>query len=175
MQHRFLWLAVPIALLLICTSVLWYTDTPLDGGNTRGLSELSELTGAVRLYQNRYGRIFPRNESKHVRHIRLVHPNCRTNAKEWEENARELSQLDDAECLVYYLSGEVRKLAGDDVDPVYIFDENRLIDRDRDGFKEYRTYGGEIYQFDGSRPMFYSHAKQCWLVMPDYEPKGIGQ
>lgn len=175
MAKSILWLAISIVSLSICASALWYAVTPLDGGNSRVLSELSELTSAIRLYQNRYGTIFPRDATKHVRHIRMVHPNLRRNADEWEENARAFSQMDDAECLVYYLSGEVRKLAGEDVDPIYIFDENRLIDRDGDGFQEYRTYGGEIYQFDGSLPMVYSHAKQCWLVMPDFEPKGIGR
>lgn len=151
--------------------MFWYLGTPHYGGNTRVLRELSELTNAIRLYQNRYGTIFPRDASQHVKHIRMAHPKIRRDAEEWEENARALLQMDDAECLVYYLSGEVRHLAGEDVDPFFIFDENRLIDRDGDGFHEYRTYSGEIYRFDGALPLVYSHSNQCWLVTPDFEPK----
>ncbi|WP_168215742.1 hypothetical protein [Roseimaritima ulvae] len=60
-----------------------------------------------------------------------------------------LIELDDAERVVFWLGGPAPETDfGFDLRCLYDFEESRLVDRDADGFWEYTSWYGGVYEYD---------------------------
>ena len=150
-QNQFSWpsaLLVVLAVLIIAGIAI--PGCPLLFLDTRRVKrkhEIHLMKQATESFQTYFGHSIPGRSTDEIRqHLLAIDPEFDFD----ELNLDELSNLDDAERLVFWLGGDFPHADEKHDHPIFIeFERSRLVDRDGDGFSEYETEtDGLIFQFD---------------------------
>lgn len=137
--------------------------------------ELLTLSDALDQYKARYGELFPNSYSEPlIRHIRKAYPYATDIDCALTRLGCEPENLDDAEILVLFLSGNIEEMLGRPAQPALEFADQRLKDIDKDGWPEYTSNEGEPLRYDGVLPLVYSRSLGVWMTVPARHNGGGG-
>ena len=127
--------------------------------------EIEALASAVEQMQSQLRIIVP--DGGHDNHLAAIErgfPSIDGVRVKLRQAGVDLSRLSCDETLVFYLSGRLEKILGDDTHGAfYDFDEDRLADWDMDGFPEYLSEDGEVFYCRDSTPIVYSYSLRTWV------------
>ena len=110
--------------------------------------ELSQIDNALEYYRLKYGELPPTcGGDAVISYLRRTHPRVRELAARVRADGHDINDLDDAEMLVFCLSGRAEEMLAEYSSSAYDFDGRRLVDTDSDGWLEYAGRDGETFRF----------------------------
>lgn len=159
-ERRFRTWAMLMALAVFCIAlglyVTWEQRQQALLAENRNLIELAVLDQALEWYRIETGQPFPTQGQDYdsaIRQMWKVFP--RADAKKLLAISKATNEMDDAEILVFFLSGRAAEMLDQEPRVFFDFDVSRLVDADGDGWLEYSDRDGETFRLIDGRTAIY--------------------